>query len=854
MRQHWLAVLIAAVTLVTVTSVTQGANWTIPQTRIQIKPILDSLAASGDTITVLEADDETELQEAFTVSYPVVIRNLTGQTITIEATTGYAVNNGVVVGSVLIEGFRIVGGTGPAAIYSASGEIRNCTIEDGGNDYTDGVVILDNASKLVSSTVTLTSTDSPRAIYLEGPSAELTNCTITTTYVSGSGALPVVNSFGSDNLIQGNSITISDSTSQAYAIDVSGGGAEVIGNSIVASLDGILTLAGVEGITDNFIRVRGIGTGISVSATGSAVIARNTIYSAPCDQAQGVWISNGSATLTIENNLFVNMDYGIFSNTGTSSATINHNIYWGSCASGSNLSLTSTQMANKEPVFCNSREGIVGQYSLKIDCEVARGNNGWYEQVGAYDAECAWGSLARSTTIAEFSTITVLEDVTVPSGKTLQVDSGSIVTFDEDDNGESGSSSTKNELILNGGFTVNGTSGDRVQFLSSKATPAEGDWYGIKANDIAVDMSYFDLKHAVYGLKIDGNDGYNREVNQGCFSKNQTYDLWITNSGTEESGDLDVTSNSFTIEGGTGIYVDSDYVKYLLISGNTLAGNASSIDGIRIDSSDTLEVIGNTVTDIENGEAFDFVEFRGVVRGNSLIDNKYGLRLAAGSPTIGPVSALQSGNTITGSSTTGLLVTGSGTDPFVRLNTIASNHNGVVTQSGADPDLGTSSDDGNNDLADNSNLCIWNRTAGDTIQAKGNFFDACPSLPGCTSGLVNVSNQLCTDPTSRVNLPVEPAPSVGPRLLGVSPNPFRSVAVFRVAPGSEAEVPVVVHLFDVSGRLVRTLEATGHGEENLQIAWDGRDSAGRPVASGLFLARAEVDRKTVGTTRIIVAR
>lgn len=731
----------------------------------------------------------------------------------------------------------------------------NCAFEDDGNAYTGGAVVLDGPAELRNCTIDLSSTGSPRAVVVNEDDAVVEDCTITSAYASGaSGNVTALYSTGDDVQILANAITFSDSTHDAVGMIVNGAGPIIEDNTISFTPWGMQVAGSASSVRRNLVRLVDATYGIYVSSTGSVTVERNTIHSMVCDAGAGIFLAGSSYAPTIENNLVVNLDYGIYVNGASTSATIDHNIYWGSCSSASNLSLTSTQIANKEPLFCKEREAPVGFFTQRIDSEAARGNNGWYEQVGAYDAECGWGSLARSTTIAEFSTIIVLEDLTVPSGKTLSVDSGSIVKFDEDDNGTSGSSSTKNELILNGAFTVNGTSGDRVQFISSKTTPAEGDWYGIKANDVAVDMSYFDLKHAVYGLKIDGNDGYNREVNQGAFSKNQTYDLWITNSGTEESGDLDVTNNAFTIEGGTGIYVDSDYVKYLLISGNTLTGNGSTVDGIRIDSSDTLDVIGNTVTDVTNGEAFDFVEFRGVVRGNSLLDNKYGLKLAAGSPTVGPVSALQSGNTITGSTTTGLLVTGSGTNPLVRLNTIASNYNGVVTQSSANPDLGTSSDDGDNDLADNSNLCIWNRSSSGTISAQGNFFDTCPGLPGCTSGSVDVSNQICTDPTSRVDLAVEPVPSVGPRLLGVSPNPLRSTAVFRVAPGSQDEVPVVVRLFDVSGRLVRQLEATGRGEESLTIAWDGRDDAGRPVASGLFFARADVGRTTVGTTRIIVAR
>jgi hypothetical protein len=50
--------------------------------------------------------------------------------------------------------------------------------------------------------------------------------------------------------------------------------------------------------------------------------------------------------------------------------------------------------------------------------------------------------------------------------------------------------------------------------------------------------------------------------------------------------------------------------------------------------------------------------------------------------------------------------------------------------------------------------------------------------------------------------------------------------------------PVEVRLFDVAGRLVRTLadRATGAGEH--QVRWDGRSESGRRLSSGIYFVRA----------------
>lgn len=89
-------------------------------------------------------------------------------------------------------------------------------------------------------------------------------------------------------------------------------------------------------------------------------------------------------------------------------------------------------------------------------------------------------------------------------------------------------------------------------------------------------------------------------------------------------------------------------------------------------------------------------------------------------------------------------------------------------------------------------------------------------------------------------LPGDPpaAPSApGLRLLPNEPNPFRATTTLRF------EVPkpgrATLRVFDVRGRLVRTLldEDPGRGERSL--VWDGRDAQGRPVGAGAYRLRLE---------------
>jgi len=71
------------------------------------------------------------------------------------------------------------------------------------------------------------------------------------------------------------------------------------------------------------------------------------------------------------------------------------------------------------------------------------------------------------------------------------------------------------------------------------------------------------------------------------------------------------------------------------------------------------------------------------------------------------------------------------------------------------------------------------------------------------------------------------------RILGSFPNPFNPHARIRIALGRDG--PVRVNIFDLQGRLITTLfeglsEARVH-----ELIWDGTDTEGNPVASGVYV-------------------
>jgi hypothetical protein len=78
-----------------------------------------------------------------------------------------------------------------------------------------------------------------------------------------------------------------------------------------------------------------------------------------------------------------------------------------------------------------------------------------------------------------------------------------------------------------------------------------------------------------------------------------------------------------------------------------------------------------------------------------------------------------------------------------------------------------------------------------------------------------------------------PAPTPAPR-LAAHPNPARGAVTFAAAAGED---PGAVLVFTVDGRRLARLPL-----ERGRVAWDGRDAGGRPVPSGIYLARLEGER------------
>lgn len=87
----------------------------------------------------------------------------------------------------------------------------------------------------------------------------------------------------------------------------------------------------------------------------------------------------------------------------------------------------------------------------------------------------------------------------------------------------------------------------------------------------------------------------------------------------------------------------------------------------------------------------------------------------------------------------------------------------------------------------------------------------------------------------------EDAPVLVARVGLAHPNPFAASTSLRFTLPRAEEVEAVV--YDIRGRVVRTLMREQRGPGEIQTAWDGRDQRGRSVPAGLYFLRLAVGRE-----------
>ncbi|MFH1278238.1 MAG: FlgD immunoglobulin-like domain containing protein [Candidatus Eisenbacteria bacterium] len=87
-------------------------------------------------------------------------------------------------------------------------------------------------------------------------------------------------------------------------------------------------------------------------------------------------------------------------------------------------------------------------------------------------------------------------------------------------------------------------------------------------------------------------------------------------------------------------------------------------------------------------------------------------------------------------------------------------------------------------------------------------------------------------------------------LGGNRPNPFNPATTIDFTPARKGNVTLAV--YDVAGRLVRTLVEGVREAGPQSVSWDGTDGSGRPAAGGVYFARLNADGVTMQRKMVLV--
>lgn len=96
----------------------------------------------------------------------------------------------------------------------------------------------------------------------------------------------------------------------------------------------------------------------------------------------------------------------------------------------------------------------------------------------------------------------------------------------------------------------------------------------------------------------------------------------------------------------------------------------------------------------------------------------------------------------------------------------------------------------------------------------------------------------------------EVSPSVSVLRLTNYPNPFNPSTTINYSVPADGNVTLTI--YNARGQLVNTLVSEPKAKGNYQVVWNGKDSRGNPVASGLYITRLVSGGKSIGKKMLLM--
>jgi hypothetical protein len=444
-------------------------------------------------------------------------------------------------------------------------------------------------------------------------------------------------------------------------------------------------------------------------------------------------------------------------------------------------------------------------------------------------------------------------DVTVDSGETLVIRPPAQITFHANTDVEKTWDTLDCDVVINGGLRAEGTETDSILFTSTEEHPDAWERVLIDTNATAgIQLAFARLEYAYIALDLQDS---NADTIDNCtFWKNAQFALRDSGNGLAMIRDNYIRGPSLDSSNTAGIYLENVETCSTRVRGNTIEHCYRGLwaEGCQVDTKDniiknvqcgmwlvncnTFGISSTTITDT-------IVEQYIYVHKCTTVTIDHGCFASDPDPVQQGINVLE------------------GYDLKVRLTDIMNFSSTGVLILNAFPDLGTSSDWGGNQICSDSlgssGKLVWYKpTKGGgpvgTIRAEYNWWG---SDPPDSDLFVSYDDSVEIDYDPWLEDPPRPpqqqkiatAPEVPPRcrLWQNYPNPFNPVTGIQFTVGSQpSPAHTTLKIYNILGRLVRTLVDEEKAEGSYTVYWDGRSDKGKEVSSGLYFYKLEAGHFT----------
>jgi hypothetical protein len=441
----------------------------------------------------------------------------------------------------------------------------------------------------------------------------------------------------------------------------------------------------------------------------------------------------------------------------------------------------------------------------------------------------------------EAGAYTISGDLTIDAGKTLTLDPGvNIIFVPTRDRIAGGVDVHKSEIIVNGTLKALGNSSTHVQFISAASTPSDTDWYGIRvASGGSAKIKYAEIKNAYAGITYQNSatDTVRNTLIESC----KMYGI------KTENGNLVIRDNYIhnigSANGGYGIAClnvrpkilnDSLVDCYYGIDFNNSPSSATAVDSVKI----TKSSLGERGVNLSNSSNVSLARSSitgfnyGVYSTGSTI-HLYETDVDGGSRCI---------NAINGS-----------TLSVYSSNILNYSQYGVyLSDKFTTADLGnTINTEGFNNIyptdTTQGRKAVYNAIYNNpTVKAEGNWWGTAPPPASYFYGAVDYNPWLTEEYSAGWVTIIEDNESNLPTSFSATqnyPNPFNPTTSIRFTLDRDAKV--ALEIYNVMGHKVKTLRDGTMPAGQHTVLWDGKNSAGEPVSSGVYFYRLKAGHDTL---------